>query len=320
MKTKPLLLFILSFILLLFTFIVRIYGLLFSTIIIVISIGALVFSSDAFVDEVVPLSSRLRISSGSMGKFILGTVAVLDEIAVVLNSSFRHLGGISLGTIMGSNISTLLILLPFIPLIYIGGARKSKSGPLLILASSLIAVPLALFHFISDITFVPLFLLIFIGYLLMKDNRPVTSEVAEGNYSVPIMLLSIILLFLSSNSLVEYTDSLTAISGISQFYLGFIVTGIAGSLPELVMFVTSLRKVDRDAAIGVLVGSTIYKGALLLGVAMIITKLDFYSAKDTIFFMVILAAILSILSAVRMKKYYAPVVLIAVIISGLYLL
>lgn len=278
------------------------------------------FSSDAFVDEVVPLSSRLRISSGSMGKFILGTVAVLDEIAVVLNSSFRHLGGISLGTIMGSNISTLLILLPFIPLIYIGGARKSKSGPLLILASSLIAVPLALFHFISDITFVPLFLLIFIGYLLMNDNRPVTSEVAEGNYSVPIMLLSIILLFLSSNSLVVYTDSLTAISGISQFYLGFIVTGIAGSLPELVMFVTSLRKVDRDAAIGVLVGSTIYKGALLLGVAMIITKLDFYSAKDTIFFMVILAAILSILSAVRMKKYYAPVVLIAVIISGLYLL
>ena len=278
------------------------------------------FSSDAFVDEVVPLSSRLRISSGSMGKFILGTVAVLDEIAVVLNSSFRHLGGISLGTIMGSNISTLLILLPFIPLIYIGGARKSKSGPLLILASSLIAVPLALFHFISDITFVPLFLLIFIGYLLMNDNRPVTSEVAEGNYSVPIMLLSIILLFISSNSLVVYTDSLTAISGISQFYLGFIVTGIAGSLPELVMFVTSLRKVDRDAAIGVLVGSTIYKGALLLGVAMIITKLDFYSAKDTIFFMVILAAILSILSAVRMKKYYAPVVLIAVIISGLYLL
>ena len=278
------------------------------------------FSSDAFVDEVVPLSSRLRISSGSMGKFILGTVAVLDEIAVVLNSSFRHLGGISLGTIMGSNISTLLILLPFIPLIYIGGTRKSKSGPLLILASSLIAVPLALFHFISDITFVPLFLLIFIGYLLMNDNRPVTSEVAEGNYSVPIMLLSIILLFISSNSLVVYTDSLTAISGISQFYLGFIVTGIAGSLPELVMFVTSLRKVDRDAAIGVLVGSTIYKGALLLGVAMIITKLDFYSAKDTIFFMVILAAILSILSAVRMKKYYAPVVLIAVIISGLYLL
>lgn len=320
MKVKPLLLFILSFILLLFTFVIKIPGLIFSIIIIVISIGALVFSSDTFVDEVVPLSSRLRISNGSMGKFILGTAAVMDEITVVLNASFRHLGGISLGTIMGSNISTLLILLPFIPLIYMGGTRNSKSGPLLILASSLIAVPLALFHFIPDITFVPLFLAVFVVYLLMNDRRPLKPQESEVNYSVLVMLLSIFLLYFSSNSLVVYTDNLSAISGISQFYLGFIVTGIAGSLPELVMFVTSLRKVDRDAAIGVLVGSTIYKGALLLGVAMILTKLDFFSARDTIYFMVILAGILLIISAVRMKKYYVPLVLIAVIFSGLYLL
>lgn len=310
----------LSGVLIFFTFILRPDDIISTVALAVLSIVALVYSSDAFVDEALPLSRKLKMSSGTMGKLILGTGAVLDEIAVVLNASFRHLGEISVGTIMGSNISTMVAVLPFLPLLFLGRKVSMKSGPVLIVVSSMIAIPLAFLQLMPHILFVPLFILIFLVYLLKRGTENVGTPAKGGNYSFIAIILSIILLLISSNSLVIYTDHLTELSGLSEFSIGFIVTGVAGSLPELIMFVISLRKVDRDAAMGVLVGSTIYKGAFLLAMAMLITNLDFASAGGSILFMAFLSFILLTLSLVKMKKYYAPLIFGAITILGLILL
>jgi cation:H+ antiporter len=285
-----------------------------------VSIIALVISSDVFVDEARSLSSRFRISSSSMGKFILGTGAVLDEIAVVLDSSLRGFGGISFGTIEGSNILTLAILIILIPLFVTGVSRKQTVGAMLVLVASSIVLPLAFLPVHYTLIFAPFLILIFLLYVLTGNSQHTPAENEKiQRFSIPVMALSVLLLALSSNALVIYTDRISAISGISSFASGFIVTGIAGSLPEITMFITSIRKVDGQAAMGVVIGSTIYKGTFLLAISMLITRIYFHTGLQAMLFMLPASFMLIFLSSVRSRKYYSFILGALMIISAFLL-
>ncbi len=282
----------------------------------VISIIALVISSDLFVDEARSLSSKFHISSSSMGKFILGTGAVLDEIAVVLDSSLRGFGGISLGTIEGSNILTLVILIIMIPLVVTGISRKQAGGAVLVLLASSIVLPLAFLPVHYTLIFAPFLILIFLLYVFTGNSHGHVEDEKENKFSIPIMALSVLLLALSSNALVIYTDRISAISGISSFASGFIVTGIAGSLPEITMFLTSIRKVDGQAAMGVVIGSTIYKGTFLLAISMFITRIYFHTGLQAMLFMLPASFMLIFLTSVKARKFYSLILGALMIISA----
>ena len=282
----------------------------------VISIIALVISSDLFVDEARSLSSKFHISSSSMGKFILGTGAVLDEIAVVLDSSLRGFGGISFGTIEGSNILTLVILIIMIPLVVTGISRKQSGGAILVLLASSIVLPLAFLPVHYTLIFAPFLILIFLLYVFTGNSHGHVEDEKQNKFSIPIMALSVLLLALSSNALVIYTDRISAISGISSFASGFIVTGIAGSLPEITMFLTSIRKVDGQAAMGVVIGSTIYKGTFLLAISMFITRIYFHTGLQAMLFMLPASFMLIFLTSVKARKFYSLILGALMIISA----
>ena len=282
----------------------------------VISIIALVISSDLFVDEARSLSSKFHISSSSMGKFILGTGAVLDEIAVVLDSSLRGFGGISFGTIEGSNILTLVILIIMIPLVVTGISRKQAGGAVLVLLASSIVLPLAFLPVHYTLIFAPFLILIFLLYVFTGNSHGHVEDEKQNKFSIPIMALSVLLLALSSNALVIYTDRISAISGISSFASGFIVTGIAGSLPEITMFLTSIRKVDGQAAMGVVIGSTIYKGTFLLAISMFITRIYFHTGLQAMLFMLPASFMLIFLTSVKARKFYSLILGALMIISA----
>ena len=282
----------------------------------VISIITLVISSDLFVDEARSLSSKFHISSSSMGKFILGTGAVLDEIAVVLDSSLRGFGGISFGTIEGSNILTLVILIIMIPLVVTGISRKQAGGAVLVLLASSIVLPLAFLPVHYTLIFAPFLILIFLLYVFTGNSHGHVEDEKQNKFSIPIMALSVLLLALSSNALVIYTDRISAISGISSFASGFIVTGIAGSLPEITMFLTSIRKVDGQAAMGVVIGSTIYKGTFLLAISMFITRIYFHTGLQAMLFMLPASFMLIFLTSVKARKFYSLILGALMIISA----
>ena len=282
----------------------------------VISIIALVISSDLFVDEARSLSSKFHISSSSMGKFILGTGAVLDEIAVVLDSSLRGFGGISFGTIEGSNILTLVILIIMIPLVVTGISRKQSGGAILVLLASSIVLPLAFLPVHYTLIFALFLILIFLLYVFTGNSHGHVEDEKQNKFSIPIMALSVLLLALSSNALVIYTDRISAISGISSFASGFIVTGIAGSLPEITMFLTSIRKVDGQAAMGVVIGSTIYKGTFLLAISMFITRIYFHTGLQAMLFMLPASFMLIFLTSVKARKFYSLILGALMIISA----
>lgn len=282
----------------------------------VISIITLVISSDLFVDEARSLSSKFHISSSSMGKFILGTGAVLDEIAVVLDSSLRGFGGISFGTIEGSNILTLVILIIMIPLVVTGISRKQSGGAILVLLASSIVLPLAFLPVHYTLIFAPFLILIFLLYVFTGNSHGHVEDEKQNKFSIPIMALSVLLLALSSNALVIYTDRISAISGISSFASGFIVTGIAGSLPEITMFLTSIRKVDGQAAMGVVIGSTIYKGTFLLAISMFITRIYFHTGLQAMLFMLPASFMLIFLTSVKARKFYSLILGALMIISA----
>ena len=281
-----------------------------------VSIAALVLSSDVFVDQARTLSSKMHISNASMGKFILATGAVLDEIAIVADSTARGVGGISFGTLEGSNILTLGVLICLVPLLITGKFRSQTMGASIILVSSIIVVPLIFLPVSYTLAFSPFLIIVFLIYLFKGNTKPEMEREATASFSIPLMALAIILLITSSNALVINTDSLSAISGIGDFTAGFLVTGIAGSIPEIIMFLTSIRKIDGDAAIGVLIGSTIYKGTILLALSMLFTRIYFKTGMEAVIYMIPLSIIILILTTVKLRRFYSIILIAAVTIIG----
>jgi cation:H+ antiporter len=126
------------------------------------------------------------------------------------------------------------------------------------------------------------------------------------------MVAALVLLGLAAEALVDYTVAVSRIAGIASFYSGFIITGVAGSLPEIIMFGLIIVRKDREATLGITTGTTIYKGSLILGISMLFGTVDLSVGRWSIILMSALALIFIFLSFVRIRKIYAVLPLFAI--------
>ncbi|MBU0460873.1 MAG: hypothetical protein KKH52_03935 [Nanoarchaeota archaeon] len=75
---------------------------------IAIGIAVLIYSADLVIDNAVLLSDHLKISGTFIGSLIIGVSTALPELAVVLRGIMKKATAISLGTLVGSNITNPL--------------------------------------------------------------------------------------------------------------------------------------------------------------------------------------------------------------------
>ncbi|MEM0157541.1 MAG: hypothetical protein QXN26_05710 [Thermoplasmataceae archaeon] len=286
---------------------------------IILGIIALYISGDVFLEEALHVGMKYGISSKSVGTYIISFGAVIDEFAVVFSSSIRGYGSLSFGTVQGSNVITLIIFLPVLALM----ARKNFSGfrrdGYVLLAISIIALAMSVV-WVRD----PWYLgipLIAIYALYALSNRASTHELphrSETEVNYVEMAVALVLLALAAEALVDYTVSISRIAGIASFSSGFIITGVAGSLPEIIMFGLVMVRKDGEATLGITTGTTIYKGSLILGISLLFGTVELSVGRWSIILMSTLSFIFIFLSFVRIRKIYAVLPLLA--IAATYLL
>ncbi len=317
---------------LLLTILLSIYFIIFSILITVIplyaeivgiflSVLSLYISGDVFIDEARTLGKRNGFSSKSVGVYLISLGAVVDEFAVIISASAKGYGGISFGTIQGSNIITLVSFLVILPFVFAGSYRKFAKDGLVLLISTFVLLGLTVIYTIVPWYVGFLLILVFLMYLYVgKSERiPMEMEAEKIEYSSISLIASLVLLILASQAIVEYTHGLSGQFHISPFISGFIITGIVGSLPEIIMFSLSILKRDMDATIGIVTGSTIYKGTIILGISMFFGVIELGVGLNSIYLMILLSLIFLLFTAIKVRKYLSVIPLVAVLIFGIFI-
>ena len=275
---------------------------------IVISIAGLYLGGDIFLEEAVSAGKALRISGRAIGIYLISTGAIIDEIFISLIAAARGDSGISFGTIQGSNIVTLLIFLVIVPLIFTGRFVRFRFDAIVMILLSLVAVTGAIVFGVVpreySIPFIAIFALYL--YLVRGGTGEAASEFRSDRFRFIPLIISIVLILLSSDEIVTYTQLLSQYLHFQSFLSGFMITGVAGSLPELIMVMISLRKRGgKDITTGIITGSTVYKSSLVTGLAIMFGTITFKGTIDSMYFMILLSAILLFYTYIRVRKNFA---------------
>lgn len=229
------------------------------------SIAGLYYGSESFVEESETIGSRLGMTGSTIGLVLISLGSVADEIFVSLIAALRGHGDLGFGNVQGSNVITIIPFFAMLPFFFKDHHKGfSVDSILLVISASLlvlITVPFKVVPQYYSVFLLAFFLLYFVFSSKGKTGEPNSSE----KFNPIILILSLVLIYFASDSIVKYTVQFSFQYNIPFFISGFIVTGIAGSLPEVFMTLISFRKMRPDMAFGVIVGSTIYKITLVLG-------------------------------------------------------
>ena len=195
--------------------------------------------------------------------------------------------GISIGNVLGSNITNICLVLGtifvLIALKYSGNAKfipamvKEETRGLhfaLLVAS---VIPLALLYIGSARQIIGISLLlvfIFNIYRLSKTRNSIAGPTLEGeNNKLKKYILMAVLgsagVVASSFFIVETAPYLATAVGVPKVVIGATIVAIGTSLPELVTSIDSIKKDHADLALGNIVGSCFMNVTLILGVTLV---------------------------------------------------
>lgn len=256
------------------------------TLLFLLGIAVLLWSSDAFVSLARKISRSLLISPLVVGVTVVALGTSLPELTVSVAAALRNDPGLAIGNIVGSNIVNVFFILPmaiFIGNLRIGTTKTPKNISLLILvtlafvALYLLQIPprisgKILLVLAASTTFLELFWGI-IGR--KREDAPryrgkKASSLKTGDFFMLIPTGGGIVIggFLTVGAI----EKIGALTGYSTTTLGLSVAAIATSLPELVMTILSQEEHEEKIAIGNIIGSNIYNLALVGGLILLLSS------------------------------------------------
>ncbi len=287
-----------------------------------LSVIGLSNGGEGIFHETMAFARKLRIGTRFTGTVILSIVGMVDELAVVTVAAIQGNSSLSFGTIIGSNILVLFLFLLLFPL----SARKFMIKDFKL--DSIIILVLATITLIAYFTIgvmnweVSIALLgVMLVYILLSSGEETEKPSVDGErFSIVIALSALISLTFAAINLVYEADYVASYLRISSFYSGILVTGGAGSLPELYLLYFSIRTGREELATGIVIGSTVFKSTLAVAVAIIAAPVQLSGDLWPICIFIILSVILLIISITGPRKHYTVLTLVAVAAGSLLFL
>ena len=262
----------------------------------------LIKGADILVEGSSSVAKKFKISEIVIGLTIVAFGTSAPELIVSAVAAISGSSGISLGNIIGSNISNTLLILGAAALAAPLVVKKNTTNKEI--PFSLLAV-IAVFIMINDhymngyteniltrsdgLTLI-LFFLIFMYYtfgISRQKEGVLESIVAKeevktyGNWqSAGMIILGLVGLFFGGQWIVEGAVEIASVLGLSEALVGLTIVAVGTSLPELATCVMAARKGKTDMAIGNVVGSNIFNFLWVLGLSSSISPMSFDTALN----------------------------------------
>jgi cation:H+ antiporter len=261
---------------------------------IVVGFALLIKGADFMVDGAASLARRLGVSSLVIGLTVVAFGTSAPELVVSLIASVQGSNDITLGNLLGSSISNILLILGVSAAIYPLAVKRGtvwKEIPLAFLAAVMVAIMAADrlidgrdFAEISRIDGLVLlaFFTIFLYYTYgLARAKPADNfdaqEIKDLSLTKSLIYLvgGLIGLTLGGKWTVDGATTVARLLGASDALIGLTVVAIGTSLPELATSATAALKKDVDIAVGNVIGSNIFNLFWVMGLTGTIGALPF---------------------------------------------
>ena len=256
-------------------------------------VGALVvlyFGAEWLVKGASSVAERLGVSPLVVGLTVVAFGTSTPELIVSTQAALDGLGGISIGNVIGSNISNIGLILGISALIYPLKAQMQLirfDAPVMILAALLFLV-LFLDQRIGRIEGV-VFVAGIVAYTVFnviksrkEHQKKVLKEFDEAmpkisrHWAIDVLFIvaGFAALIIGSEFLVDNAVGLARQLGLSEAVIGLTIVAIGTSMPELATSVVAAIKKQPDIAIGNVIGSNIFNILGILGITALIKPIS----------------------------------------------
>jgi len=245
--------------------------------------------AEALVRGSAALALRMGVSRLIVGLTVVSLATSSPELVVCLEAALKGSGDIAVGSVVGSNISNLALILGVAAIVRPLTTERHliKSDMPTVLGCSLLLVALLLDGALTRVEGVVLTAGLFAYFLMnvarVRRGKP-TTRVEEARLPTAdrgIMWRDILLVVGGLGVLVLGADTLLtgAIAtaerfGISDAVVGLTLVALGTSLPELATSTVAAFKHEGDIAIGNVIGSNVLNILAILGPAAVISPLS----------------------------------------------
>ncbi|MFH1751921.1 MAG: calcium/sodium antiporter [archaeon] len=270
----------------------------------VVSLIILIKSSEGIVNSSVKIAKYFHVSEFVIGLTIIAIGTSLPELTASIMASFGNHSTLIIGTILGSNISNICLILGIAGLIGVLIVKKSifEREVQVMLIATVVFYLFALDQVITSFEAVIL-LIGFIYYLLivfkftpqfkyafdfkhylnfftsLGKGRVLTRQplnMAEKKDLAKQLLffgLSLAFLLVSAKLLIDSAVEISSFFSISEGVIGLTLIALGTSLPELAVSIQAVRKKLSSMVVGNVIGSNIANLLLVGGITALIAPL-----------------------------------------------
>lgn len=257
----------------------------------VIGVILLTIGGEILIRGALSASDRLGISPLLSGLLIVGFGTSSPELAVSVEAALSANPDISIGNVVGSNISNVLLILGVCAIITPMAVQPSalKRDGLVVLAATIVFIVTIIGGLLSRIDAILLLVLLaaYLVWAYISEKNPKrpqadlyeaeSKEVDKKPVSVFGTLAAIVgglvLLIGGSNVLLKGAIGIAECYNVSEAVIGLTLVAVGTSLPELSISVLAAFRKHADVAIGNILGSNIFNLLGILGVSALITPL-----------------------------------------------
>lgn len=251
----------------------------------IIGCGALYVGADRLIGGALRLGGMFRMSAALTGVLIVAVGTSLPELAVSVDAALRSHGEIAVGSVVGSNIVNItLVLGAGVVIGHVAASRELRRWdlPFLLILTLLSIVLLADFRIgrlegalLLGIT------IVLVGHRLRvtpsdleTPGEPTLTGGGAGWWRCAgSVALGIGLLMFGAEAMVSSGVGLAGRLGISEAVIALTVTAIGTGIPEIAATLLAISRGHHDLALGNIVGSNVMNLGLVLGVSSLMAPL-----------------------------------------------
>lgn len=267
--------------------------------------------ADFLVNGSSTIAKKFHIPEIVIGLTIVSIGTSLPELVISVDSAWKGLSDISMGNVVGSNISNLFLIISLCAIIRplaIKREVKYIENVIVVLCTALLYIVVTNDGVISryeGIAFLVMTLLYMLYNVVMAkvgnqfDEPKEEKEEAKGAndkkseavkkfqdrkaehvqkypvfYSILQILLGIVALKYGGDLVVDNASLIAGALGISEKLISLTIVAFGTSLPELITCVSATKRGETDLAIGNIIGSQIFNIILIIGSAAAITPIQ----------------------------------------------
>ena len=256
--------------------------------------------ADILISSAVAIGKKYGVSDFFIGLIVIGFGTSLPELIVSIDAIIKKSPEISIGNVLGSNISNILLVLGSALLISkIDLSKISRFDNFFHLFIHIIFL-FIVWLLVFDYKIGLFFLILFTFYIYKSFNKSLSNNNNESETNdfltkiifknpliigLPAIIFSITLTFFGAEFTVESVIEISSFFGISDSFLALTLVALGTSLPEIITSVRAAQKRMSELITGNIIGSNIYNLLLILGFVSLFEAFTF--PKEVLFFEVI---------------------------------